>query len=319
MENKGIKRRLLLKVQQANDGFDRWGIQKYSDTAEPISPIFIVGAPRSGSTLLYQAIAGVCQVGYISNLMALLPRHLIKLARVGRNRMQSVGELRSSDLGFIDGVWSPNEAGLIMREWFDGPRLKVRDELITNTFKSLESLFLGPLLFKNLNNSLRLERIKEIIPNARILFIHRDRIANGASILAARKRFYGTTNRWLGVEPTGFDELLKVSEPEHQVMWQIREIESAISRDSCNWEAENFHCVAYEDLCARPEEIIDQIVEKFGLQFRSDERRCLDKDSFLAPSGNLDEEVTQKLNRHQTLLWGNSNDSVEEVRLRFGL
>ena len=249
--------------------------------------------------------------------MALLPRHMIKVARIGRTRMGRVGEVKTSDLGFVEGVWSPNEAGSIMRKWFEGPRQVEQNELVANTFKSLESVFSGPLLSKNLNNSLRLHRIREIFPNARILFIHRERVANGASILAARKRFYGTAEKWLGVEPSGFDDQLRNSEPASQVMWQIKEIESAINLATRDWNSKNFHCTSYEDLCSRPEKTIGDIVAKLGLQYRDEQVKCMDQDSFVPPSGTLEEAVSQKLTHYQRLFWGSAVDPVEEMRSRF--
>ena len=59
-------------LNQINRGLHTWERMTLLDTEEKLEypPIFIIGAPRSGSTLLYQVLTDYFEVGYISNLHA---------------------------------------------------------------------------------------------------------------------------------------------------------------------------------------------------------------------------------------------------------
>jgi len=73
-------RKYLLEIQGLFSGFDSLAKKNTAeDLPEELNPIFIVGAPRSGSTLLFQLLIRHTKLIYISNLMALFPNQMIKI------------------------------------------------------------------------------------------------------------------------------------------------------------------------------------------------------------------------------------------------
>src|SRR5690554_5979490 len=91
-------------------------------------PIFIVGPPRSGTTLVYQSLISALDLSFITNIMALFPRYMVSLAKLGTSYRNN--GFASSNYGYIPGMLAPNEAGPIMAKWFssgdDCPEERVR-------------------------------------------------------------------------------------------------------------------------------------------------------------------------------------------------
>jgi len=73
----------VLKIQQRFLGFDSLRhIYEDDFKNESLKPIFVVGSPRTGSTLLFQLMVKHLKVCYISNIMALLPSQMLKLGKI---------------------------------------------------------------------------------------------------------------------------------------------------------------------------------------------------------------------------------------------
>ena len=95
-------------------------IEEFEAPTEPL--VFIVGAPRSGTTLLTQLLISQYEIGYVSNLIARFwkaPYLGLLLAKEIRDpdRPPDVGF--SSDRGFTSGYEGPHEFGYFWRRWFD--------------------------------------------------------------------------------------------------------------------------------------------------------------------------------------------------------
>jgi hypothetical protein len=257
-------RTAALTVQRSLAGYDplAHGVEReFGDTGQ--APVFIVGAPRTGSTLLFQLLVKHFQVAYISNLMAAAPRAMIRLARATSSRMRRARAIRESDLGYTPGLLSPNEAGAVMNAWFREDAESCERRLVRNSVALISEILGGALVTKNLANSLRLPRIAEIFPEARFIHIRRDPLLTAQSLLLARRRHYGSDREWLSIEPPGANEV-REKPPSYQVVWQA----TTIDRRVCEFLAASSACalvVRYEDLCAQPAEQLDRIQQTFGL------------------------------------------------------
>ena len=109
-------RHLALRLQSLFNDFDPKSAGEVRHFSHPgLFPIFIIGAPRSGSTLLYQLLVKHTRVGYISNLMSLFPHKMITLAEYTK-AWHGSRNLKKSNLGYIAGLFSPSEAGAIQRK-----------------------------------------------------------------------------------------------------------------------------------------------------------------------------------------------------------
>ena len=259
---------VALKIQSKFNRFDPLSDGPPLQFAQPSShPIFIVGAPRSGSTLLYQLLLKHTHVTYISNLMSLMPIRMILIAK-HTSRFHKFKDLKESDLGYLSGLFSPSEAGSIQRKWFGAQSTAAISAKVRNTIVLLTNPSSAPFISKNLMNSLRLERINQILPEARYVFVRRNPLFNAQSLLLSRKKVFGTVNQWWSAKPSGYEEVTRL-DPEYQVVWQVLEIEKTITRFFDKYSTQNIE-ISYEELCRNPQKSIERIVTQFDLKSKPD-------------------------------------------------
>ena len=226
-------------------------------------PVFIIGAPRTGSTLLFQAMLGQFSLSYISNAMALMPSLMTRFCKIWpRLAVNYDGNIRQSQYGFVPGMFSPNEAGRLCRKWFEEDGNE-KDAICT--MASLFSITRYPVLIKNIFNSNRLGNIRKIFPESRFIFIKRDPLFAAQSILIARKKIMGSYEQWWSIRPDGYRRVIGRS-PFYQVLWQIQSIEDKILNDLKG----EMITVCYEDFCQSPDLVLKTIEDEIGLQRRRD-------------------------------------------------
>ncbi|MBU2538845.1 MAG: sulfotransferase [Proteobacteria bacterium] len=221
-------------------------------------PIFIIGAPRSGSTLLMQILTEAFDVGYISNLHCLFygaPSLIEKWFHPTKDRPQSDYH---SKHGVTKGWASPAECGAWWYRFFrrkpayvtlgdvDGVKMRC----FRRSLAALISAFGRPLLFKNMYVALRLDPLLAHVPEALIIVIKRDVVDNAHSLLEVRKRVFGCYEQWWSMEPPGCEGLKKLP-PARQVVEQIVRINELIEEDRRAFanQPECFFSIQYEDLC----------------------------------------------------------------------
>ena len=234
-----------------------------TDASLPAAPMFILGAPRTGSTLLYQTLVQSLAVGYLNNAQAMLHGAPLLVARWGGHRPPG-GEFRS-DLGLTRGWSGPSEAGAFWYRWFprDVPHVSDQDVAV-GTLLSLRQVVgaltrrLGPMLFKNLTNSMRIRVLASLFPEARFVVVERDLLWTAQSILLARIQVHGNPTRWWSVRVPGWQRLQALP-PEEQVTSQVVEIDRIIDADARLVGAERFLRVRYEDFCGDPAAAIEAI------------------------------------------------------------
>ncbi len=238
-----------------------------SEFPSELEPIFIIGAPRSGSTLLFQLMVAHYRVAFVSNLMALLPVLLSRLAKITRKQVSDVNDIKESDLGYVPGLHSPNEGGAIMRLWFEEPLPPSKAESVRQTVLRASLAVGGPMVFKNLNNSLRIDNILKVFPKARLVYLQRDPSYNAQSILMARRKLGIAQGEWWSVEPKGFEELLSKDDVE-QVAWQVAEINTIVQSALRKHKGYVAH-LSYDELTAHPGKSLEELAKGLGLKPKS--------------------------------------------------
>jgi len=266
--NKKVKS-IILAIQKKFNRFDS-SVKNPRYLEKPMSnpPIFIIGPPRSGSTLLLQWMIAQFEISYISNLLALFPSQMVKLCRIipkAANGCQK--EISRSEFGYISGLFSPNEAGVIMQKWFEDSTLDIEKKYVRRTIAEISSITDRPVLIKNLNNTIRLNKIISIFPESRFLYLHREIPYTAQSILSVRKKMYGSYEKWWSIQPPGYEKALEFH-PFKQVIWQITTIE-----DICNKFMERYsqrvYKLAYWDFCKSPRKYLHEIRTFFHLNAKS--------------------------------------------------
>ena len=227
-----------------------------SDRPLEHAPLIIVGAPRSGSTLLYQLLVRRFDVTYLANRHCRYFGAPSLVERFG-GRGASPSADFSSKHGLTAGSWGPSECGPFWYRFFHKSPQAVAladaqpDDLrrLRASFRALGDAGARPLVFKNLLCALRLEAIAHALPEARFVVISRDLEEHARSILTARQRANGEVDSWWSAEPSGWEQLREL-EPAQQVLGQIDAIHATIDAARDQIGRDRFINVTYEDLIA---------------------------------------------------------------------
>ena len=263
------------------------------------SLIFIVGAPRTGSTILYQALSNCYSVRYIDNLAASWHRNLpfgmwLSNKEFGLCPHDNYSALHGNTKDF--GWHAPSECGEFWYRWLpkedhfvDSRAIspKIVDQ-IRRELSEIHGLFGLPLLFKNLNMGQRLRLIKEFAPDAKIIFIRRDPRFVVRSLIEARKKASVKENQWWSVKPKNFRELSALPEPE-MCAAQVFYIEEQIKQDLCLFPECNVKTIQYNDLSATT---LDSLAEWAALD---------KKDAAMPPQFTTDKPLSLSENELESL------------------
>ncbi|MBX6423459.1 sulfotransferase [Thermosulfurimonas sp. F29] len=224
-------------------------------------PLFIIGAPRSGTTILYQILINNFEYGFLSNLHCFfygfpsLVQFFLRILNISVSCIPY-----HSHYGYVSGFLSPSECGSFWYRWFPkspdfveyvpaGSLRKMRKVLIF-----LERLFDRPLLFKNVYNSLRLQHFLSVMPESKFIVVKRKIYYNALSILIARVRISGSLSNWFSVKPPD----IKANSPYEEVLDQIAAIYKYIEH-FINVYPDKFLVIKLEDLVDNPQEELIRI------------------------------------------------------------
>lgn len=227
--------------------------------------IYVVGLPRSGTTLLSQLISRYLPVGYINNLIArfwLNPVVGIRLSQavIGPDIRQRI-EL-SSTHGVTADPWGPHEFGYFWRHWLqldESPTHKLPANILSRIDRQglrlvldrMAGAFGAPIVFKNIICGLQAELLSELRPNSLFVLIERDPKAVAASLLRSRTERYGDASVWWSLKPSTYAEICSIESPEGQIERQIVDGARDFHQELAKSGVKSIR-LTYEGLCSDP-------------------------------------------------------------------
>jgi hypothetical protein len=262
----------------------RWLLPSHEGLLQEIEPsdapmVFVIGAPRSGTTLMVQWLAASGCFSYPSNLIS----RFFGAPTVGAlmhkllcdPEFQHGEELRAlqasggfqSDLGKTSGPAAPHEFWYFWRRFLPtvdieplGDRLDAADfDGLRAELRAMATLLGRPFCCKGMMIQYDLPAFARAVPEARFLFVHRRVDANAASLLRARRRFFGDEGEWYSAKPPGHEDLLQLS-PEEQVREQVERTNDAIRAGSSELDPSRWTEVSLEAFLAGPEGLWSDLV-----------------------------------------------------------
>jgi hypothetical protein len=261
-------------------------------TAEAVEPrlpvVFIIGAPRSATTLVSQIFAHAECFGYPSNFVARF------------FAAPSLGILMQRALGIVDdgqgsyfseyGVtrdWNePHEFGYFWDRWFDlgqeankldAAQLETVDHQgLRASVARMEAAAGRPMVFKN-NTwcTLQAGYLRRVFPKSVWVVCQRHPLYAAQSIALGRQRRYGNFEAWWSIRPTQYRQLLALPWWE-QVVWQVHHILDDMERELGLVPSEQVVRVRYENLCADPGaplRSVERILRRMGVTVKPSEPR----------------------------------------------
>lgn len=220
-------------------------------------PLFILGCPRSGTTLIYETLCTQYNVAYLSNLAMMFftapgwaTQH--SFSRLGRPAARF-----RSDIGFIPGLMAPSEAGQFWRTRLAGEgTLRSAEHPQNNAlrplFASLSASMGGPVVVKNLYLQSRLDALTTLFPELCVLRVTRDPTFTAQSILKARKQVAGDMSHWWGPHPR-CNPISKTLPAETQVALQVHGLTEDLTEDLAQHVTpDHVMTLNYEAFCKAP-------------------------------------------------------------------
>jgi hypothetical protein len=253
-------------------------------------PLFIIGDHRSGTTMLYQWLSATGGFTPVTAYDVIQYDSILTDHQSGRrDAAKAALQARFVELGLVKRIIDnvqvtpdlPEEYGFIIDP---GPRPQLSPSTVRRFSELCRKLRLvggdRPLLLKNPWDVLQFAYIKQVVPNARFIFLHRDPVAviNSQvravrSLLAERNDYLAMLAVWyrrllqqpirlraarmLYSAPGGLSVMLARRHVARVADYFLRHIEGLAPSD--------YVTVRYEDLCARPEETMRSLVSFAGV------------------------------------------------------
>jgi len=284
---KGFKRNQSLENLLLEVNSDLWKVEQgLLKSRKPEFPIiFIVGAHRSGSTLMMQWLANLGLFSYPSNLLSRFyhapiigAKLQLLLADEQYNYRDELKDFTStidfsSDNGKTKGALAPNEFWYFWRRFLPFSELdylsteqllKVSDtKTLIAELSGMMNVFQKPMALKAMILNYNIDFLDQLFENAIFIHTRRDPLTNIESALKARERQLGSIDEWYSFKIPEYDELRKLN-PFEQVAGQIFYINKSVEAGLAKVPEHKKITVQYESFCENPVEIYDEICCKLN-------------------------------------------------------
>jgi len=240
----------------------------YCDCDEAFPTLNIVGAPRSGTTLVTQLVASCLNVGYINNLIAAFWRAPCTGIRLSRKLMPA--GLRStfhSEFGRTEGIHEPHEFGYFwasmlgyreMREPDEASRRGIDWSWFAKVMNNMTMAFDAPIVFKSFMFGFYTAEVQAVLPRTCFVFVRRDPVENALSILKMRRQYSGDEAAWASLMPYEYSWLRNESIA-MQVAGQVLYCQEAYRRAMARVNGRNWIEVTLSDICADPLGLLESV------------------------------------------------------------
>jgi hypothetical protein len=255
--------------------------QEFEKNKWPIG--FIVGNPRSGTTLLLQWLASLEVFSYPTNILtrfayapyvgALIQKMLFAPEFDFHEDFKDIesGINFKSNLGKSKGALATNEFQHFFRnympnfdpEYLNDEEIEVVDFVgIKKGLTSIEQGFEKPFVTKAMMLLFNLLTLFNNIPNSIFIYMKREPIYNMQSIYLSRVKYYNKSDLWWSVKPKEY-AFLKDMDVYHQIAGQIYFTKKSIENILQKIPDKNYIAIEYKNFCRKPNKIYNELVSKY--------------------------------------------------------
>lgn len=232
--------------------------------------IFIVGAPRSGTSLVYEVVVTAFKLAYFTNLSHRFYMTPLAVTKLGQVFLRPRKPAFQSDYGHIAGWAAPNEGGWIWRRWFEDGAWTDESALsslpaqeIKATLSGMSNLFHAPFINKNVMHSNRIRLLDALFPGCLFIEVRRDPKETVRSIVRAQRRQKGPEpdrEQWWSVRPSIAGGVTDIERACRQVVGVAHDIDLDCSHIGAN----RLIRINYETMCEDPRGALEDIRAFFG-------------------------------------------------------
>ena len=246
-----------------------WMLERLLGTKS--APIcFIVGPPRSGTTLLYEMVVTQYICGYLSNFAKRMFRTPVVATFLIRKAIRNRSGAYDSKWGELDGNAAPSEAGRIWRYWmpyaapYNLDAAGLSKSRIRRKISAISHILGAPMIVKNPILQSDIPALLTLFPDAIFLHIDRSYADNARSLMRLREVRKGEDETgWVSLRPSGWQRYAAadaMTQSCAQVVLSHKDIEVELSEQRA---AGRVLRIAYEELCTAPDKTLNGI-ERFA-------------------------------------------------------
>ncbi len=271
-------------------------------------PMFVVGAPRTGTTLAYQLAVNCLGTSYLCNLANRHPEAPSGVTLMCRHRLRGSHSYESR-YGETEGKTSPSQADAVWAKYFGTERSFREQASVSSEAKRSAATMVGrisgivraPFVGKSIANSVKIRTLDECFPTCVFVWIRRD------PALSARSHYHNILRRpdlpWMSAKPSNFESLLHLDLPERAAA-QVVSIEADIERDLSAIDPARHVAVDYEDICRSPEGYLEEISSLWlGAGVSAGRRAAPPREFRVSTGASLPADVRQRLERAVCRRW----------------
>jgi hypothetical protein len=242
----------------------------YGDYAIEHPFVFVIGLPRSGTTLVSQLLAYCLDAGYVNNFVARFWRAPVHGIRLSRLIVGEPGEASfESDYARTNRLEDIHEYGYFWRFWLnkhtfdDVVHAREREDEIDwsgleRTLANVQREFGKPFVAKNMLGAYHMPKLRAVLEQVVYVYIERDPLDVAVSILDARRKYYSDPNAWWSYVPPEYP-LLEGRDYREQIAGQIHYLTRFYERALAEVGEEAVVRVTYEQLCRDPAGVLDAV------------------------------------------------------------
>lgn len=286
-EKPSIRRRALRPIADRLEAMVGRSVER-----PDLPPLIILGPPRSGTTLVYQAMVSRYKLSYFCNLAERYYDWPCLATWLERKHIRRERNRFESRFGRVSGRHGPSEARKLWSTWFtyhccdehvQESSVSACRHAVANAVRCVGY----PFVTKNPDHCIRIPALELSFPDAIYLRVTRNPAETARSILNARATYLGSYDRWFGVRPpevpagSGLDPVEEVVRQVHYLDRRIDEaFESAV-------EHNRQVTIDYADFCNNPARslaAVEHVARSNGLALES---RANTIPAFTPSSGRL--------------------------------
>ena len=257
-----------------------------------INPIFLIGPPRSGTTVIYRWFTYYLdeKIAYISRLADLYPDGAYFLNWFGLKMLGKKLEIQTPhSYGQVKGMTALAEGNrlwpwcedsldgqvkLNARHLFDRTNYQKEKVVTPNVYHFLHKVIRKQCLLmnsdilinKSVHNTIRIMELKQLFPTAKFIGIIRDGRAVTKSLINARIDINGNSKNWWGVKPSNWEKCQLL--PPHLScgkQWEglLNDMETQFEQIPKS----DFINIRYEDFLSEPFVELKKVYSHFNLKF----------------------------------------------------
>lgn len=258
-------------IGELNEALADFEDRSYRPLDEALPTLHVIGAPRSGTTLLYQLVASGLDVGYVNNLTAAFWRTPLTGLRLAHKLgLDSLSSSFASDFGRTRGVSEPHEFGYFWNHHLGYPDLVERSpdhdaaidwSRLVTVIVNMAATIGKPMVFKPMLLTWHLESMARHMDRTCYVWIRRERRQTALSLLRMREELFGNHDTWASLKPA---VPLDDEPPWRQVAAQVVLIERVIDAACTRLGDGRVLRVDYEDVCTAPMDVLARTRELLG-------------------------------------------------------